>query len=128
MRAKTILGREPAAWVGLIEAGLALLVAFVLDFDQEQTALIMAVVVAAFGLYTAWATHDTMLGVIVGFAKAVLALALGFGVTLTADQAATILAFVTVAAGFFQRTQTFPEGDPPAPLPGATPVSDVGTT
>ena len=45
-------GREPAAWVGLIEALLALLVAFAIGVTAESAVLIMAVVSALAGLYT----------------------------------------------------------------------------
>jgi hypothetical protein len=121
-----IFGREPAAWVGLIEAFLFLLTASVLDWSQEQVALVMAVVLAVSGAYTAWVTKDTMLGVVVGLAKAVLTLLIGFGINIAPELMAAILGFTTVAVGFFQRTQTFPVYDPPRPLPGATAVSDVG--
>ena len=101
--------REPAFWVGLIEAGLALILSFqILPITEAQMVLIMAVVTAGLGAYTAWRTKDTMLGVGVGFAKALLALGVGFGLTLTETQTGAIIAFVTVALGAFQRTQTAP--------------------
>lgn len=108
-----LFGREPAAWVGLIEAGLALLVALsIVNVTNEQTALIMAAVVAVFGVVTAYLTKDTMLGVLVGLTKAVIALAVGFGANLSPELTATIIAFVTVFIGFFQRTQTSPAPEP----------------
>lgn len=108
-----IFGREPAVWVGFIEAALALLVALsILKWDAEQTALVVAVVATVFGIVTAYLTKDTMLGVLVGFTKATIALAVGFGLTLSPELTASILAFVTIAVGFFQRTQTSP-----APMP-----------
>lgn len=107
-----ILGREPAFLVGVIEAVIALAVAFGLDLTTEQTALVMAVVVSVFGVYTAYVTHDTLLGVGVGLAKAVLALAIGFGLKLSPDQIGTLLAFITVVAGFSHRTQTAPADTP----------------
>jgi hypothetical protein len=104
-----IFGREPAVWVGVIEGFLALLVSWhQFGLDSEEVGAIMAVIVAAFGVYTAAVTRDTMLGVVVGLAKAVLALLLAYKVELSADQVATIIAFVTVTVGFFQRTQTSP--------------------
>jgi hypothetical protein len=105
-----IFGREPAVWVGFIEASLALLVALSLvNIDHEQTALIMAVVVSLFGVLLAYLTKDTMLGVLVGLTKAAIALAVGFGLTLSAEVTASIIGFVTIAIGFFQRTQTSPD-------------------
>lgn len=108
-----LFGREPAAWVGLIEATLALTVAVgLVTITNEQTALIMAAIVAAFGVLTAWLTQDTMLGVIVGFTKATIALVVGFGFTLSPEVTASIIAFVAVFVGFFQRTQTSPASTP----------------
>lgn len=103
-----VFGREPAAWIGLIEAVIVLAVAVGLGWSSEQTALVMAVVVSAFGIYTAWVTHDTMLGVVVGFTKAVLALLIGFGVALKPELTGALIGLVTVVVGFFQRTQTSP--------------------
>lgn len=104
-----IFGREPSALVGVIEAGLAMLLTLnVFSLDHEQVALIMAAVVAVLGLYTAYATSQTLLGAIVGAAKAVIALAVGFGFEFSADKTAALIALVTVLAGFFQRTQAAP--------------------
>lgn len=107
-KAVKIFGREPAAIVASIEAVLALLVAFQLGLDSAHVGLIMGVVVAAFGVYTAWATHDTLLGIVVGFIKAVLALAIGYGLPLSPEQTAALIAVVTVALGLFNRQQTSP--------------------
>ena len=122
-----IFGREPTAWVELIEGVLAFLSTMVFHLSGDQTGAIMAVVVLLFGGYTAWVTHDTMLGVIVGLIKAVAVLFLAFGVTLPADKVGALIALVTVVSSFWHRTQTFPVAYPPAPLPGATAVSEVGT-
>lgn len=108
-----LFGREPAAWVGLIEAALALTVAAgLINITNEQTALVMAAVVAVFGVITAYLTKDTMLGVLVGLTKAVIALAIGFGFSLSPETTATIIAFVVAFVGFFQRTQTAPAEQP----------------
>ncbi|MGH2595791.1 MAG: hypothetical protein ACRDH7_07485 [Actinomycetota bacterium] len=104
-----LFGKEPAAWVGLIEATLALAVAVGwLTWTREQTALVLAVVVAVFGVVTAYLTKDTLLGVLVGLTKAVIALVIGFGLTLSPELTAALIAFVTIAVSFFQRTQTGP--------------------
>lgn len=103
-----IFGREPAAYVGVIEAALALAVAFWAPITQHQVGLIMACVTAAFGLYTAIATHDSFLAVAVGLAKALIALGIGFGLNLTDVQSGAMIAFVTIALGFFNRQTTTP--------------------
>lgn len=104
-----IFGREPAVYVGLIEGILAMLLSLnQFDLTHENIALIMAVVVALFGIYTAYVTRDTMLGVGVGLAKAVLALAIGYGWEPGPDVTAAAVALVALVIGFFQRTQTSP--------------------
>jgi hypothetical protein len=101
--------REPAFYVGLFEAVLAVLLSFGLfGLTGEKVSLIMAVVVAGLGFYTAWATRDTLLGVGVGLSKAVLALGIGYGLMLTDAQTGALIAVVTVALGAFNRTQTSP--------------------
>ncbi|WP_191564708.1 hypothetical protein [Janibacter melonis] len=116
-RAATILGREPAAWVGLIEATIALLVVFALGVTTESAVLIMAAVSAAAGIYTAWATKDTALGAILGLAKAVISLTAYYGLQLTPEQQGALMAIIPVVFGLFQRTQTAPVGDPIDPSP-----------
>lgn len=115
-RGVTILGREPAAWVGLIEAGLAVLfmvggLRWVGLNTAEDVATFMAVVSAALGLYVAYATHNTSLGVIVGLVKAALALAAVYGLHLGPDVAAALIAFVSVGFSFFNRQTTTPLAD-----------------
>lgn len=103
-----IFGREPAAWVGIIEAGLVTLMAFSLGVSQTTFGPIMAVVVAVFALYTAYATHETMLAVIVGFAKALFVLGAVYGFAFTDNQTASIIALITVVASLYNRSQTSP--------------------
>lgn len=113
-------GREPAAWVGLIEALIALLVVFALGVTAESAVLIMAVVSALAGLYTAWATRDTALGAILGLAKATISLAAYYGLDLTDAQQGALISALAVFAGFWQRTQTTPVVDPVDPSPTQT--------
>ena len=117
MTAPKIFGREPAAWVGLIEAVLMTLLAFGIGVGQDTFGPIMGVVVAAFGVFTAWATRDTMLGVIVGLAKSVMVLAAVYGLTLSDEQTGALIAVVTMVTSFWQRTQTSPVSDPVGPSP-----------
>jgi hypothetical protein len=125
-RARAIFGREPAAWVGLIESVLMLLLAFGLGIDQDTFGPIMAVVVAGFGIYTAWATRDTALGAIIGFVKAALTLAAVYGLALTDGQTAAVVMVATVVVSFFQRTQTSPVDAPVSPSPAQVTASPVG--
>lgn len=108
-----LFGREPAVWVAFIEATIALVLALRwVHWTSDQTALVMAVVVAVFGVVTAYLTKDTMLGVLVGLTKALLALFIGFGLMLSPELTAAVIGFVVVVVGLFQRTQTSPAPQP----------------
>lgn len=123
MKTKTIFGREPAAWLGLIEMVLTLLMAFSFGVDQTTFGPIMAVVTAVFGVYTAWVTKDTLLGVIVGLAKSGFVLMAVYGFTFTDAQTGAVIGVITVVVGFFNRTQTSPVLENPGVPPGVTPVA-----
>ena len=112
-----VLGREPAAVIGLVEAALAVLVAFRLGLDAEHAALWLALASTVLGVVGAALTRDTLLGVVVGAAKAVLALAVGYGLTLTPEQTGAVIALVALVVSFWQRTQTTPTYAPVSPSP-----------
>lgn len=120
-RPLSIFGREPAAWVGLIEAALALLVLFPvaqrLGLTLQWAVLVMAVVSALAGVYTAWATKDTALGAITGLVKSGIGLAAYYQLELDPPQQVAVVAFTAVLVGFFQRTQTSPVAFPVDPSP-----------
>lgn len=103
-----IFGREPALVAGLIESIIALAVAFGLHVTTAQVGLINAVVAALLGVYTAWATKETLASGILALSKSVLSLLIGFGLDLTTDQTATAIAIVTMALSLFNRTQNSP--------------------
>jgi hypothetical protein len=122
-----ILGREPAAWAAIIQAIVMLAATFVFDWSSDTVAAVTLLAIAVLDTYVAYATKDTMLGVLVGLVKATTVCAAAFGYDWGPEKTAQVVTFVTVVVGFFQRTQTFPVGDPPKALPGAQPVSDVGS-
>lgn len=108
-----IFGREPAAYVGLIEGLLAFALTMNLFHLNDQWVTgIMAVVVSLFGLYTAYVTKDTLLGPVIGLAKAGFMIAVLLGFSLTVDQTGAVIAVITLVFGFFQRTQTSPAVTP----------------
>ena len=101
-----LFGYTPAAYIGVIEAFLALLLSIqAFSLTTESIGWIMAVVTAAFGLLTAFMTKHGQLSAIVGFAKAAIALGIGYGAPLNDVQVAAIIGFVTVVGGFFNHTQ-----------------------
>jgi len=106
MKGPTIFGREPAFWIGLLEACLVMVLSFnQLGLTQATIGAIMAVVTGALGFYTAYVTKQTLLGVGVGLAKSVLVLGTTFGLALTENQTAAIISVVTLGLGAFNRTQ-----------------------
>ena len=108
-----IFGREPAVIVGTLEAGLVLLLSFGLfDLTQDTIGLIMAAVTAAFGVYIAYVTSETLLAAVLAFLKSALALSAVYGFSLSMEQTGALLAFVSVAFALFQRTQTEPLENP----------------
>lgn len=105
-RKALLLGRNPAALLGLIEAVLALVGGFWTGLDAEHVSLIMAVLAAGFSLYTAFATKETTLAVIIGLIKAVIALGIGYGLHITQDQTGLLIAVVTTAFGLINHQLT----------------------
>lgn len=123
MKQVLIFGREPAVWIGLIESAIALAVAVGLRLSTDQVAAILAVVTAGFGVYVAYVTNETMLGVVVGLTKAVLALAIGFGLHLSPELTGAIIAFVTMGLSMFNRQNTSPLAVPTFATAKAKPVT-----
>lgn len=104
-----IFGREPAFYVGVLEALVAVLVTFRLPgLSVEQAGLVVALVVALGGVLTAWATRDTLLAALVGAVKAGLILGAGYGLPITDEQVGLIAALVSVVGAGWLRTQTSP--------------------
>lgn len=113
MAVPKIFGREPAFYAGLLEALLAMLLSFgMLGFigidDAQGVAVVMAVVQGAIGLYVAYVTKDTLLGIGVTALKAAVALLAYYHYDLNEMQLTTLVAVLTIALGSFHRTQTSP--------------------
>ena len=125
-RAATLLGREPAWWVSVVESGLTLLIVFDV-LTQNTFGYVLPVVQAVLGLYVAWVTKETMLSALTGLAKALISALVIFGWALSDTQTAAILTFVALVGGAFVRDRNYPLAYPPTPTPGSIPVSDVGT-
>ena len=130
VRSRSIFGREPAQWVGLIQAVLAFLVMFPgateWGFTQEWSILFLAFVGAVGGAYIAWATRDTGLGAVLALVKTGVPLAAYYGFSLTADQTGALLTAVPILVAFYQRTQTSPVDAPVDPSPQQVTQSPVG--
>lgn len=109
MKDKTIkfLGYEVSAWVGVLEAALALAVAFgVGGLTNHTVGIIMGAVTAGVGLVVAFLHENATVAALVGFGKGLLSVGVAYGLTLTDVQTSAIIAFITVIGGMFLRTQT----------------------
>lgn len=105
-----IFGREPAVFLNLLAATLAMVVAIGwLDITGDQLGYVMLAAAAVVAVGTAYFTHNVTLGILIGATEAIFAALFSFGVELTPEITAAILALITTALGFFQRTQTSPE-------------------
>lgn len=104
-----ILGKEPAFYVGVIEALVALVVTFNLSgLSAEQAGLVVGFVVAVGGALTAWTTRDSLLAALVAVTKAALVLGVAYGAPLTDQQIGLVAALVSVIGSGYLRTQTSP--------------------
>lgn len=110
---KTIFGKQPAFWLGVLQAALA----FVLTLHQlrdelhltdERVGTIMAVLFALLGIYESWTVRDTMLAALTAAAKAVIALLIAYRLEVSPDTAAAVLGFVAILGGVFVRDRTSP--------------------
>lgn len=103
-----ILGQEPAFFVSVVEAVLALLLTFpqLVNLDQSEAGVIVAAVNAGMGLVVAYAARDTLYAALVGFAKAVLTLSVTFGLPLTDQQTGALMAVILLVAGAYLRGRT----------------------
>lgn len=110
---KTIFGKQPAFWLGVIQA----LLAFVLTLHQvasqmhltaERVGTIMAVLFAVLGVWEAWSVRDTLLAALTAAAKALIALFAAYRLELTVDQTAALLGIVALLGGAFIRDRTSP--------------------
>ena len=107
------LRRDPAAYITLIQAVLALALAWGLfGLTEARVPLIMAVVNGVFGVVTAILTKRTGFSVAIGLVQAVIALMAGYGLELTADKTNAIILISTVVLGFFNWTQNSPADQP----------------
>jgi hypothetical protein len=108
-----ILGREPAAIVGAVQAVLVLGVSFgwfagIGLHTQGDVALVVAVLAGIGAIILAIATSETLLAPVVELFKASLALGAIYGLHITTEQTGLAIATITAIITAFQRTQVSP--------------------
>lgn len=111
----SVLGREPALWLGTIAAAVQLTSYLAFPLTPDQQSLINAVAVALFGAITAWmVSAEKGVPASLGLLQAIIALAIGFGWHLSPGVQTSIMATATALAAFLTRTQVVA----PIPLSG----------
>lgn len=124
-----IFGYEPAAWAGVLQAVLGVLVVLnVGNLTDTTSVLVQAAAGAVFALVTAFYTKKVNLAVVVGAAQAVLALLVGFGINVDPQLQAALIAGLQLALAGFLRQSTEPAANPgfnSEPL-GPVPAEDFG--
>ncbi|MEU9615863.1 hypothetical protein AB0D56_30540 [Streptomyces sp. NPDC048209] len=117
-----ILGREPAALLGLVAVIVKLVAAFGIEVSGEQQAVINAVAAAVVGLTLAVMASDGVGAALVGLIQAAVALAVGFGLDWSAEQQAVVLSVAAAVVAMWDRTQVIapvPAGAAKRPAVGA---------
>lgn len=109
-----IFGKEPAAWAGVLQGVLGVLVVLhAFGLGDTTSTLIQAAAGAVFALVMAFYTKKVNLAVVIGAAQAVMALLVGFGIdSLSPDLQAAIIAGLQVALAGFLRQNTEPADKP----------------
>lgn len=123
------LRRDPAAYITLIQAVLALALAWGLfGLTEARVPLIMAVVNGVFGVVAAILTKRTGFSVAIGLVQAVIALMAGYGFDLSDDRQNAVIFIATVVLGFFNWTQNSPADQPGLSEEPMTPPTVVNQT
>lgn len=108
-----IFGYEPAAWAGVLQAVLGVLVVFnVFGLTTDQSTLIQAGSAAIFALVAAFLTKKVNLAVVVAAAQSVLALLVGFGLNLDGSTTGALIGALQLALAGFLRQNTEPAVSP----------------
>ena len=102
---RTILGREPAYFMSLVAAAIAMATGFGLPLTVDQQGVLNAGVAALFGVVTAWQlSGEKAVAALVGVGKAGIAVALAFGYALSPEVQSSSMLFVEVLlTGFLVR-------------------------
>lgn len=91
-----IFGREPAFWVGFVQALVSLVTAFGLSLSSEQQGSIMALASAVFGAWLAYSVRPIAVAAFSTLIQASLALVVAFGLNFTVEQQGVILTFSSI--------------------------------
>lgn len=114
-----VFGREPTLLLQAISAILSIGVAVGLPgLSAEQSALVVAVISAFFGVVNALAVRPVAPAAFIGLVGAVAALVTGYGLEVSQELVGSISATVVTVLALLTRVQVTPNADP-------RPASDV---
>lgn len=122
-----ILYREPAVLLGALAAVFQLVIAFGVDVTPELQAILTAVVVAAFGLYTAVKVGDGLHAALLTLLQAGMSLFAYYGLDWSGDKQATVLGAISVLLGLWIRDRVTAPVGPEVSPPGKLVVADTAT-
>lgn len=115
----TIFGREPAVIIGFLAALIEALGGTVLHLSGGIQGALIALVTAAFGVWTAaHVASDKLLPAVLGFAQAGFSLYIAFGQNVSAGDQAAVMTLITMTVALFVRTQVV------VPVPPARPEGE----
>ena len=103
-----IFGREPALILGIISAGLSLLVTFNVGLSSEQAGAIVAVISGVFAVITAAMTRPIAPAAFTGLVAAVVALLATFHFNVAPETVGSLNALVLAVLVFITRGHVTP--------------------
>lgn len=105
---------EPALYASLVASAVQLAAAFWLPWSDAQVSVVNAAVMAAAGVWVAFATRSADSGgsikaAILGFVQAGMSLAVAFGWQVSPEQTAGVMTFVGLLVAVFVRQTSVPK-------------------
>lgn len=108
-----LFGREPALWIGVIQATLGLIVTLGFAWlDATDATNIVATLTALAGVATAISTRPWRLSIFTGAVSTVAVLFAGYGLNFTQEQVGAVQLILVTVVTLVARNQITPEADP----------------
>jgi hypothetical protein len=111
----TILGQEPAVILFMVNALVALLVAFGLGLSQVQVAAISTIASAIVSIVVTLMTRPIVVSALTGAVTTLMTAVAGFGLEFTADQIGATVTVLSLVLGLVLRANVTPVSGPVQP-------------
>lgn len=99
---------QPAGWLALLNALVALLVAFGLPLNHIQVAAITTIATGVLGIIVMFTTRPVVMSGLAAIVGTLLTAGAGFGLHLSADQIGAVVALVSLVVGFLTQQSVTP--------------------